>query len=181
LHKVFIGEFSIIKNIDEDKAMKKLNRTPLATAMGTMVISGFTAHVNADANPFALNELSNGYMQVAVDLNNKVSEAGCGSNTNDKKPNPHAAHAAGQVKKAEGACGEGKCGGMMSGGKMKAGMESSCGAMMKNKEGACGMGMMGGMNHSAADAKSAEHVCGAMMKGQEGGCGAAMSGHKSGH
>lgn len=152
--------------------MKKIIKTPLAHAMGAMIISGFAA--NADANPFALTELPSGYMQVAVDLNNKVNESACGSNTGAKAPT---------AKKTEGSCGEGMCGAMMSGGKMKKGMESSCGAMMKNQDGACGMNMDKKPDHASKNAnspKTAESSCGAMMggKGGESSCGAMMKGNE---
>ena len=176
--------------------MKKLNKTPLATAMGAMLLSGFAGEVSADANPFALTEMSSGYMQTLADAkadadaaNSKTAQGGCASNV---KPPHHEPHypanyphksADDTSKKAEGSCGEGKCGAMMSGGKMNKGMESTCGAMMKGKEGSCGM--MGGMNHEedagkaadASSAKTAEHSCGAMMNGGKGGemsCGAMM-------
>lgn len=152
--------------------MKNFKKTSLATVVGGAVISSFAANVSADANPFAMAEMSGGYMQVAEanNLNNKVSEGGCGSNANK-----------GASKKTEGSCGEGMCGGMMSGNKMKKGMEGMCGEMMKGKEGACGM--MGGMNHGddnkAKAAKSNEGSCGAMMGGDKAGhgsCGAMMKG-----
>jgi len=148
--------------------MKKFNKTPLVTAMGTMVISGFAANANAESNPFSMTELSNGYMQVAADTGNKVNEGGCGANGK-------AAAGTSTVKKAEGSCGEGKCGAMMNNGKMKAGMESSCGAMMKGKEGSCGAM---DANKGAANKKSTEMSCGAMMKGHEGSCGGAVDANK---
>lgn len=163
--------------------MKKMNKTPLAKAMGTLMLSGLAANVSADANPFAMTELSTAYMQVAVDLNNKVSEGGCGSNKGAAATTANPG-----TKKAEGNCGEGKCGAMMSGGKMKPGMENSCGSMMKNKEGTCGMMGMNqdnaGKAKQEAAGKSAEHNCGAMMNGAKGGeakggeatCGAMMKG-----
>ena len=122
--------------------MKKLYKTPLAVTMGTAVISILTAtSVNAETNPFAVSELSEGYMQVAqADTSYSVKPWG------EEKA------------KKEAACGEGKCGGMMNGDKMKKGMESSCGAMMKGKEGACGE-----MDKAA---KSGESKCGSMMKGK---------------
>jgi uncharacterized low-complexity protein len=175
--------------------MKKFNRTPLATAMGTLVLSGFAASASADANPFALSEMNSPYMQTAAadNLNNKVSESSCGSNTGTPA-NPAASHdkaASGHGKTAEASCGEGKCGGMMKNGKMSKGMESSCGAMMKGKEGACGMMGMN-MNHDGAAKtddhdhakteaapKTAEHSCGAMMKSGEGSCGAKVDPDKA--
>lgn len=178
--------------------MKKFTKTPLTLAMGTAVITGFAANVQAETNPFALSELSSGYM--VAEASNKTSHGACGGNVADANGNKitNANKAAGKktspgAKKAEGSCGEGMCGGMMQGGKMKKGMEGMCGEMMKGKEGACGMmgGMgdmkgMGGMNHGDdADkpaAKSEEGSCGAMMKddsakkADEGSCGAMMKG-----
>ena len=46
--------------------MKKLNKTPLAAAMGAALISTLATGVaNAEANPFGMTELSSGYMQLA--------------------------------------------------------------------------------------------------------------------
>lgn len=143
--------------------MKKLNKASLTTLMGTAVITSFAADVNAEANPFAMNELANGYMQMS-EAGAKTGQGACGGNITNA--NGEAAN----VKKAEGACGEGKCGAMMNNGKMKAGMESTCGAMMKGKEGSCGMAT------GATEKKSAEMSCGAMMKGKDGSCGAMMKG-----
>ncbi len=178
--------------------MKKMNKTPLATAMGAMLLSGFVGEVSADANPFALTEMSSGYMQTVADAkadadaaNSKTAQGGCASNVKPPHYPPHYPAnyphktADDATKKTEGSCGEGKCGGMMSGGKMNKGMESTCGAMMKGKEGSCGM--MGDMKHDehadhaaeASGAKAAEHSCGAMMNGGKGGemsCGAMMKG-----
>jgi len=128
--------------------MKKHTKNQIATTIGTAVLTGLAANVNAESNPFAMTELSSGYMQLAADTHNKVTESGCGAAAKADS-NAHDKHAApGQVKKAEGSCGAGQCGAMMSGGKMKPGMENSCGAMMKGKEGACGM--MGDMKHDDA-------------------------------
>lgn len=116
--------------------MKKINKTPLAAAMGVAFMSTVSASaVNAEANPFGMTELSSGYMQVA--------EMACGASMNMEKPKTPEGACAGKKKPAEkaaaeGACGEGACGAMMKDGKMKPGMEAACGAMMKGKEGACG-------------------------------------------
>jgi len=165
--------------------MKKFNKAPFAVAMGSAVLSSFAINVQADTNPFALNELSGGYMVAEADA--KTRHAACGSNTSDGNGKAVSSsntsqHKAGDGKKTEGSCGEGMCGGMMSGGKMKPGMEQKCGAMMKGHEGACGM--MGGMNHGddkAAKGKADEGSCGAMMgggnkSGSEHSCGAMMKG-----
>lgn len=170
--------------------MKKFTKTPLAVTMGTAVLSGVAAGAHADSNPFALTELTEGYMQVAAGYNAKDAHGACGSNAMDSNGNKVADSKGGAkkeagkhapaAKKAEGSCGEGMCGGMMSGGKMKPGMEHSCGAMMKGHEGSCGMMSMGGMDHGdgnkADKPKSEEGSCGAMMKGGEGSCGGMMKG-----
>lgn len=127
--------------------MKNMKKSPLAAAMGVAFISTLSATAaQAEGNPFAMNELSNGYMQVAE--TGKSGEMACGANMGGmKKPKTPEGACAGQKaaaapassgKSAEGKCGEGKCGGMMEGDKMKKGMESACGAMMKGKEGSCG-------------------------------------------
>jgi uncharacterized low-complexity protein len=119
--------------------MKKMNKTPLAAAMGAALISTFAATAaNAEANPFSMTQLSSGYMQLA--------EMKCGASMGmpgmDKTKAAEGACAGSKTpaaaKKAEGSCGEGKCGKMMKDGKMKPGMEKACGAMMKGKEGVCG-------------------------------------------
>ena len=73
--------------------MKKINKTPLAAAMGAAVLSTFAATaVNAEANPFGMTELSSGYMQVAEA--DKAGEMACGAAMGGmQKP-----------KAAEGAC-----------------------------------------------------------------------------
>ena len=98
---------------------KKQNLTPIAAVMGTafaasMAMSNVAVAADAGANPFAMNELSSGYMQVAMEGKcggKKTSEGKCGGMKTEK----------------EGKCGEGKCGG-----KKKAETEGKCG------EGKCG-------------------------------------------
>jgi uncharacterized low-complexity protein len=121
--------------------MKKMNKTPLAAAMGAALISSFAATAaNAEASPFAMTELSSGYMQLA--------EMSCGDKMGGMaKPKAAEGACAGSkttsdAKKTEGSCGEGKCSAMMKDGKMKQGMEKVCGDMMKGKEGACGVDKM---------------------------------------
>lgn len=174
--------------------MKKMNKTPLAAAMGAALISTFaTTAANAEANPFAMTELSSGYMQLA--------EMKCGASMgmgDAAKSKTAEGACAGSVEAAKKAPG-GACGAMMKDGKMKPGMEKACGAMMKGKEGACGMtkakpaeGKCGaacteGMKNCEA-AKAKEGACGdkmkgcgegmkgctEMMKGKDGSCGAKM-------
>lgn len=146
--------------------MKKINKTPLAAAMGAALISTFSATAaNAEANPFGMTELSTGYMQVAeADSANKTAEMKCGASMGGMaKPKTPEGACAGSKKPAAAAstekakAEEGSCGGMMKDGKMKPGMEAACGAMMKGKEGACGKMMKG-----------------ESMKGKEGACGDKM-------
>jgi len=143
--------------------MKKINKKKLATAIGTTVVSAFSATAaNAESNPFAMTEMSDGYMQVAQsDTANYTVKAWGGKST--KKAN-------------EAACGEGKCGAMMDGDKMKKGQENSCGSMMKGNEGSCGSmdkkakksGDMGNMDMGGMDMKGGEMSCGAMMEKMKG-------------
>jgi len=155
--------------------MKKINKTPLAAAMGAAFISTFAATAaNAEANPFGMTELSSGYMQVAeADVSKKTAEMACGASMGGMaKPKTPEGACAGSVKPSTGAATtstattttttttkatEGSCGDMMKDGKMKPGMEAACGAMMKGKEGACG-----------------EMMKGESMKGKEGACGEKM-------
>ncbi len=110
-------------------AKKSTSKSPVALALGVTLASTtvMMASASADANPFAMNELSSGY-QVAM-------EGKCGGNM-------------GAQKDAEGKCGgdmgakkdaEGKCGGNMNSGEAK-GKEGKCGGDMKDKamEGKCG-------------------------------------------
>ena len=144
--------------------MRKINKTPLAAAMGVAFISTFAATAaNAEANPFGMTELSAGYMQVAAaDVSKKTAEMACGAAMGGMaKPKTPEGKCAGSKKPAAAAAAakatEGSCGGMMIDGKMKPGLEAACGAMMKGKEGACG-----------------EMMKGESMKGKEGACGDKM-------
>ncbi|MFZ2168414.1 MAG: hypothetical protein WAW61_02135 [Methylococcaceae bacterium] len=143
--------------------MKKINKTPLAAAMGAALISTVAATAaNAEANPFGMTELSNGYMQVAeADAAKKTGEMACGAAMGGMaKPKTPEGACASSKKPAAGAAAkttDGSCGGMMKDGKMKPGLEAACGAMMKGKEGACG-----------------EMMQGESMKGKEGACGEKM-------
>jgi uncharacterized low-complexity protein len=151
--------------------MKKINKSPLAAAMGAAFISTFAATTaNAEANPFGMTELSAGYMQVAeADVSKKTAEMACGAAMGGMaKPKTPEGACAGSKKPAAAAPAatttttttkttEGSCGDMMKGGKMKPGLEAACGAMMKGKEGACG-----------------EMMKGESMKGKEGACGDKM-------
>ena len=113
--------------------MKKINKSPLATAMGAALISTVSATaVYADTNPFGMTELSTGYMQLAA------AEMKCGAAMNmDNKTAEGACAGEMHPKKAEAKASDASCGAMMKG------KEGACGQMkpgetMKGKEGACG-------------------------------------------
>ena len=105
--------------------MKKTMKKSLSIALGTTFIAAMSASpvANADANPFGMQNLESGYMQVAE---GKCGEGKCGEGKMKKE----------QAK--EGKCGEGKCGE----GKMK--KEGKCGEGKAKKEGKCGEGKCGG-------------------------------------
>lgn len=132
-----------------------MNKTPLAAAMGAALISSFASTTaNAEANPFAMTELSSGYMQLA--------EMKCGASMGMpemKKPAEGACAgakpAADTAKKAEGSCGAQCAEGM-----------KNCDAA-KTKEGACGAKMKGcgeGMQGCTEMQKSKDGSCGTNMK-----------------
>lgn len=117
--------------------MKSSNKTPLAIAVGTTLVSGLAATAvqadsltTIDTNPFELTELSAGYMQTAE------------SDTSEN----------GSMKMQDGSCGEGKCGGEMARGSEEKTAEGKCAGNKpmpkmkktdKNMEGKCGEGNCG--------------------------------------
>ena len=105
---------------------KKKSMTTLSIAAGTAFVAslamGNVANAAEGANPFAMNELSGGYMQLAEGkCGGKKMEGKCGGKKMEGK--------CGEGKKMEGKCGEGKCGE---------------GKKDKKKEGKCGEGKCGG-------------------------------------
>jgi len=121
----------------------KYTLKPLAIAAGAAFITTLasTSVVNAAENPFAMTELSNGYM-VAEMAEGKCGEGKCGG---EKKV------------EEEGKCGEGKCGG-----DTKAASSDDT----KMGEGKCGEGNCGGEKKTAEEGK-----CGGDKKMGEGKCG----------
>ena len=107
--------------------MKQKNKAPLTLTIGTTLFSGLIAtaidaktHIEVAANPFAMTELSGGYMQTAE------------AETEQE----------GDMKMKDGSCGEGKCGGKKNE-TMSKGKEGKCGdkkadVEAKGKEGSCG-------------------------------------------
>ena len=123
------------------------SKKPLAAAIGSAFAATLVASpiVNAEQNPFSMNELSSGY-QVA-DMEGKCGgkkerEGNCGGKKEKEgncggKKMEEGEGKCGAKKKAvkEGQCGEAKCGGNMK--SDKAEKEGNCGGK-KSKEGNCG-------------------------------------------
>ena len=119
---------------DQTKMVQKASIKPLAFALGTAFVTALpaTAVVNAADNPFAMTELSSGYM-VADAAEGKCGEGKCGGSKAGAKSDAEGkcgAGADGHKAGKEGKCGEGKCGASKDGD--KAGKEGKCG------EGKCG-------------------------------------------
>ncbi len=113
---------------------RKSSKT-LTLALGTafaasMAASNVATAAEAGSNPFAMSELSSGYMQLADShMGDKGREGRCGEGRDSKKDG------------MEGKCGEGKCGGDK---EMKKNMEGKCGGDKAKQEGKCGEGKCGG-------------------------------------
>ena len=109
--------------------MKHTMKKSLAVALGTTFIAAMSASpmANADTNPFGMQNLESGYMQVAE---GKCGEGKCGEGKEKAK---EAKCGEGKEKaKKEGKCGEGKCG------------EGKMNKSDKAKEAKCGEGKCGG-------------------------------------
>lgn len=107
--------------------MSKKTIKPVSIAVGTALVTSLTTSnlaAETTPNPFAINELSGGYMQLAS-ADKAEQEGKCG----------------GKKASQEGKCGEGKCGGKS---EMKQNMEGKCGGKKADKEGKCGEGKCGG-------------------------------------
>jgi uncharacterized low-complexity protein len=97
-------------------------KKPLAIALGAAFVTTLAATpaANATANPFAMSELSSGYMVAEMaegkcGSNKKMEEGKCGGDKAGKEGKCGANKAmtteGSDKAKAEGKCGEGKCGG----------------------------------------------------------------------
>jgi len=114
---------------------QKSIKNPLAIALGAAFVTSLagTPVANAAENPFAMSDLSSGYV-VAEMEEGKCGEGKCGGDKTEK----------------EGKCGEGKCGGDKAkaegkcGGENKTMEEGKCGGDKTKKEGKCGEGKCGG-------------------------------------
>ncbi len=114
--------------------MSKKTLNPLSLTLGTAFAVGLAASNVASAaeqgaNPFAMNELSSGYMVAGKE--GKCGEGKCGEGKSADGKSKEG-KCGGDKKGKEGKCGEGKCGG------------AKKGEDMKGKEGKCGEGKCGG-------------------------------------
>ena len=89
--------------------MKKSMKKPLSIALGTTFVAAMSASpvANADANPFGMQTLESGYMQVAE---GKCGEGKCGEGKCGEGKTKEEGKCGGDKAK-EAKCGEGKCGG----------------------------------------------------------------------
>ncbi len=112
----------------EINLMKNTMKKSLSAAAGVTFVAAMSASpiANADANPFGMQNLESGYMQVAE---GKCGEGKCGEGKCGEGKKAGKEGKCGEGKKAdkEGKCGEGKCGGDKA-------KEAKCG------EGKCGEG-----------------------------------------
>ena len=109
--------------------MKKSMKKSLSVALGTTFVAAMSASpaVNAEANPFGMQNLGSGYVQVAE---GKCGEGKCGGKATKEGKCGEGKCGEGKAEK-EGKCGEGKCG-------------ESKGKGKKDSEGKCGEGKCGG-------------------------------------
>ncbi|NNJ95414.1 MAG: hypothetical protein HKP57_11755 [Halobacteria archaeon] len=92
---------------------KKSTMKPLAAAMGAAFVTSLAAApvANAAENPFAMSELSSGYMVASSHMEGKCGEGKCGGDKAAKEGKCGEGKCGGDKATKEGKCGEGKCGG----------------------------------------------------------------------
>lgn len=115
--------------------MSKKTLKPISLAVGTafvttLAVGNVSSETDLNTNPFAMNELSSGYMQLAY--------GGGGGDKSEKEGKYGEGKCGGKKAEKEGKCGEGKCGS-----DMKKNMEGNCGGKKDVKEGKCGEGKCG--------------------------------------
>jgi uncharacterized low-complexity protein len=123
-----------MENVIMNKDMKKLAALVGASLAASMSVTS----VNANDNPFGMQDLSGGYQisQFLSDEGAKGKEGKCGEGKcgEAKKKGKEGKCGEAKEKGKEGKCGEGKCGEAK-----KKGKEGKCGAAKdKGKEGKCG-------------------------------------------
>jgi len=116
-------------------------KKPLSIALGAAFATSLAAApvANAADNPFAMSELSSGYMVADSHMEGK-----CG----------------------EGKCGAGKAGAMATEGTDKVMKEGQCGGAKMMKEGQCGGEKAGAMATEGTDKMMKEGKCGANKAGE---------------
>jgi len=95
-------------NFTEKQSMSENSfKKPLAIAMGATFAAAISASpvANADTNPFGMQDLAGGYMQVAENDDKTMKEGKCG----EGKMKMEGTSGEDKMKK-DGKCGEGKCG-----------------------------------------------------------------------
>ena len=118
----------------EKKILKPLSIAIGATFAASMAASTVANAAPASDNPFAMSELSSGYMQLAKE--GKCGEGKCGEG---KKADAKEKEGKCGAKEKEGKCGEGKCGESKKEKKEGKCGEGKCGEGKKEKkEGKCG-------------------------------------------
>jgi uncharacterized low-complexity protein len=148
----------------ENSMSQKTNLKPLAIAVGAALATSLaaTTPANAAENPFAMSELSSGYM-VAEMAEGKCGEGKCGaammgtSKTSDPK---------------EGKCGAGKC-------DMKMMDADGDGAVSKEEFMQAHDGMFGKMDTNGDGVIDADEHSAGMKMMKEGKCGGAMATDKA--
>ncbi len=130
--------------------LNKKSITTLSIAAGTAFIASLAmanvANAAQGANPFAMNEMSGGYMQLAEAKcggmkKSKDMDGKCGGKSMKKDMKDGKCGGAKKKMKKDGKCGEGKCGGKKAKEmKMEKDMkDGKCGAThQKKNEGKCG-------------------------------------------
>jgi len=111
-------------------------KKPLSIAIGATFAAAMAASpvANADTNPFGMQSMSSGYMQLAE---GKCGEGKCGESKKAKEAKCGEGKCGEGTKAKEAKCGEAKCG------EAKCG-EGKCGESKKAKEAKCGEGKCGG-------------------------------------
>ncbi|MGB0721232.1 MAG: hypothetical protein ACPGU7_02440 [Gammaproteobacteria bacterium] len=121
--------------------MSKKSIKPVVAAVGALFAASVTTTAMADTNPFGMQALDSGYMQVAGSHEGKCGSGKCGGEKKSEEAKCGAGKCGGEKKSEEAKCGAGKCGGeKTSEGKCGAG---KCGGEKKS-EGKCGSGKCGG-------------------------------------
>jgi len=104
---------------------QKSTKKPLSIALGAAFVTSLAAApvANAADNPFAMSELSSGYMVADSHMEGKCGEGKCGgakaTATEGAEKVMEEGKCGGNKTTAEGKCGEGKCGEGKCGGNKK--------------------------------------------------------------